>query len=233
MFLKGNTQNAYDNGGAPGLGNYNYWDNGADTGNFWSDYAGVDVAPPFGIGDTPYDVPPVSPSDIDNYPIYDKTAPTMNIVKPLPRQVFYSGGPGYSISATDTNLFHTWYTLDDGKTNYTSSSFTGSIDQEAWDAVGNGQVTIRFYVDDKPGNTVFQEITIFKEPLIGIGDGADDEENKYFTLVSPLGLMLLGGMAFPVCMILRHEIKRKPKEKDRWITKDGRRIHIKGKKKKK
>ncbi|MHA1107065.1 MAG: NosD domain-containing protein, partial [Promethearchaeota archaeon] len=44
----------------------NEWDNGT-LGNFWDDYAGVD-ANNDGIGDTPYDVPPVG-SSVDNFPL--------------------------------------------------------------------------------------------------------------------------------------------------------------------
>ena len=245
-YLKGNTQNALDlGGGGPVEIRRNYWDY-VTTGNYWDDYAGVDTTPKDGIGDSNYDVPPVGdPFDVDYFPLYDKTAPTMNIINPLPGQVFYSSGPEYSISASDPwpgYIFHTWYTLDGGKTNYTDIilphnfndfvSFTGSINQEAWDAVSPGEVTIRFYVDDKPGHTVFQDVIIYKEALPpGLGDGTDDDENKYFTLVSPLGIMLLGGMAVPVGMILKHELKRIPKDKGRWITKAGNRIFIKGKKK--
>ena len=44
----------------------NEWDNGI-LGNFWDDYDGVD-ANDDGIGDTPYDVPPVG-SSVDNFPL--------------------------------------------------------------------------------------------------------------------------------------------------------------------
>jgi hypothetical protein len=124
------------------------------------------------------------------------------------------------------------YTLDGGKTNYTDMCFSGSIDQEAWEAVDSGLVKIRFYVDDKPGHTAFQEVTVFKEDIIGFGDGADDDEvYHYFTLASPLGVAVLGAICVPVGLLLKHEIKREPKEEGSWITKEGKRIFLKGVKK--
>ena len=47
--------------------NFNQWDDGAE-GNYWSDYSGLDVSPPFGIGDTPYDI---DGDTYDNYPLMD------------------------------------------------------------------------------------------------------------------------------------------------------------------
>lgn len=53
----------------------NEWDNGT-LGNFWDDYDGVD-ANNDGIGDTPYDVPPVGYS-VDNYPLMKCPIPQDN-----------------------------------------------------------------------------------------------------------------------------------------------------------
>lgn len=57
----GNTENAYDEGD-------NIWDNGS-TGNYWDDYEGRDLLPPYGIGDTPYDIPPGLLHNKDRYPL--------------------------------------------------------------------------------------------------------------------------------------------------------------------
>jgi parallel beta-helix repeat protein len=94
-FFKGNpNDNAYDN--SPEGWN-NEWNN-TIIGNYWDDYSGSD-ANGDGIGDTDYNVPGVGGHEIDHLPIFDKWAPTMNIIKPTSGQVFYSEGPVYSISA--------------------------------------------------------------------------------------------------------------------------------------
>jgi len=57
-----NTQQAYDEC-------YNYWDNESlQEGNYWSDYQGVDINPPVGIGDTPYTITGMEPPNQDHYP---------------------------------------------------------------------------------------------------------------------------------------------------------------------
>jgi parallel beta-helix repeat protein len=62
-----NVLNAIDNTGI------NNWDNGSE-GNWWADYTGQDINPPFGIGDTPYQI--FNPTKIavtsDNYPYMKK-----------------------------------------------------------------------------------------------------------------------------------------------------------------
>ena len=57
-----NAQQAYDEC-------YNTWDNEYPSGgNYWSDYRGVDINPPDGIGDTPYNITGIDPPNQDNYP---------------------------------------------------------------------------------------------------------------------------------------------------------------------
>ena len=57
----GNTEHAYDE-------ERNIWDNGS-FGNYWDDYNGIDISPPYGIGDIPYNVPPRSLFNKDKYPL--------------------------------------------------------------------------------------------------------------------------------------------------------------------
>lgn len=57
----GNTEHAYDE-------ERNIWDNGS-VGNYWDDYNGIDILPPYGIGDIPYNVPPRTLFNKDRYPL--------------------------------------------------------------------------------------------------------------------------------------------------------------------
>lgn len=60
-----NTQNAYDE-----YIGYNTWYNSSlKQGNYWDDYMGVDILPPYGIGDCPYGIPPYPLRNYDRYPL--------------------------------------------------------------------------------------------------------------------------------------------------------------------
>jgi len=58
-------------------GTNNKWYNSdLKQGNYWDDYGGFDILPPWGVGDTPYIIPPYSLRNNDNYPLmkpYDGT----------------------------------------------------------------------------------------------------------------------------------------------------------------
>jgi hypothetical protein len=59
--------------------------------------------------------------------------------------------------------------VDNGVTNVTISSLTGTIFQSEWDKHGNGTVIVRFYARDEGGNEGFAEVVVRKDvniPLI-------------------------------------------------------------------
>jgi len=152
-YFINNAINAEDNG------NNNAWDDGF-IGNYWDDYGGIDVNHD-GIGDTPYLVPGTAGSQ-DFFPIYDNIAPIITIIFPLPDGVFGLVAPNYNITIDELYLDMIWYTLDGGITNYTITSLTGTFNQTAWDALSEGNVTIRFYASDALDRIGYQEVTIVK-----------------------------------------------------------------------
>jgi parallel beta-helix repeat protein len=92
----------------------------------------------------------------------DINAPVISIILPLPDVVFGLVAPNYNISIVELNLDAIWYTLNGGITNYTITSLTGTFNQTAWDALSEGNVTIRFYASDALGRIGYQEVTIVK-----------------------------------------------------------------------
>jgi len=157
----GNEINARDEG------NNNQWDNGT-IGNFWDNYIGIDVDDD-GIGDTPYDLPPAGGS-VDNYPIWDDGPHVINIISPNLGDVFETIAPNFNVSINFPIFDTSWYTLDNGLTNYTFNGTSGSINQTAWDSCEEGIVSIKFFVNNTVGNFSSAEITVFKDTIVPIID---------------------------------------------------------------
>jgi hypothetical protein len=97
--------------------------------------------------------------------------PIITINTPNLNDVFNSTVPSFIVTVSGSNLHTRWYTLDDGLTNYTFSGLNGTINQLAWDALGEGTVTIKFYINNTLGVIGFDEVTVIKDtiaPLITI-----------------------------------------------------------------
>ncbi|MBA7626574.1 hypothetical protein ES703_34028 [subsurface metagenome] len=76
--------------------------------------------------------------------------PEITISSPSDSDIFGTSAPEYDISIT--GLYDTiWYTLDGGATNITAGGLTGTIDQNEWDKLTDGIVTIIFYVNSTAG----------------------------------------------------------------------------------
>jgi hypothetical protein len=93
----------------------------------------------------------------------DSIAPLITINQPIGGQVFNETSPNFDLSISENNLDSVWYTLDDGITNTTIISFTGTINQQLWNFVLNGNTTITFYANDTLGNSGFSEVIIEKK----------------------------------------------------------------------
>ncbi|MFW9950710.1 MAG: hypothetical protein ACFFKA_11380, partial [Candidatus Thorarchaeota archaeon] len=92
----------------------------------------------------------------------------ITIISPSEGQRYGIIAPSFNLQIVDVKVFETWYTLDGGLHNYTFNG-TGKIDQTVWDALPEGNVTIRFYVRDIIGNVAFEEVTIIKELPLDLG----------------------------------------------------------------
>ncbi|KKN03840.1 hypothetical protein LCGC14_1103670 [marine sediment metagenome] len=139
MFI-GNTIHAIDRTST------NDWNNSV-IGNFWDNYTGSD-SNNNGIGDVPHSFD----GGIDYLPIWDDSAPIINIITPANNSFVTRHSPDYSIEITDPYLNEMWYTLDGGITNITFIS-NGTINQTLWGALwntlSNGDIIIiKFYADD-------------------------------------------------------------------------------------
>ena len=156
---------------ATDYGTNNDW-NSTLIGNYWDDYTGPD-ANSDGIGDIPHDFG----TGIDYLPIVDDASPIITINSPNTGDLF-GDAPSFDITIDEDYLFTMWYTLDGGVTTYPFTGFSGMIDQAAWDALPDGDITMTFYANDKAENMGSTEVIVLKDtqaPIIVINSPEDDE----------------------------------------------------------
>jgi hypothetical protein len=104
--------------------------------------------------------------------------PIITIENPQENELFGIIAPNFTIYKSGTELNTTWYTLDNGLTNFTFSGLNGTIDQDAWGLFGFGNVPIKFYINDSLGIIGFDEVLVLKDPnppLITINSPDDGE----------------------------------------------------------
>lgn len=168
-YFVGNSYNAIDNG------TFNSWDNG-HIGNYWDDYSGID-ANFDNIGDTPYNISGLAGSK-DYLPMISPPSPVISIQSPLEYSLFGNSPPEIDLLEESVDTDTIWYFLDDGTITTNNYTFTGSINQNAWNLVGNGTVRIRFYINDTLGKVNFDEIFLRKDIIA-----------PQISIISPTSLM--------------------------------------------
>jgi parallel beta-helix repeat protein len=146
--------------------------NSPTIGNYWDNHTAPDLSPLDGIVDVPYTYISGVPNSIDYLPIAEDGAPTITIHSPNAGSTFDENSPTLIVEVTDSTPLEMWYTLDGGMHNYTFyyleihyylfTQFAGVIHQSAWNALPDGNVTIKFYASDVAGNEAFEEVTIIK-----------------------------------------------------------------------
>ncbi|MFW9999648.1 MAG: NosD domain-containing protein [Candidatus Hodarchaeota archaeon] len=95
--------------------------------------------------------------------IKDTTPPIITINSPPTNEIFGNNPPEYNLTIIEAKIDRMWYTLDNGATNFTFTESIGIIDQTLWNYVPEGNVTIRFYVEDSIGYITFKEIKVIKQ----------------------------------------------------------------------
>jgi len=154
-FFGGNSRHAYDNGGSS-----NDW-NSTTIGNYWDNHTSPDTSPADGIVDNPYLFINGGAGSIDYLPIAENGPPEIFIINPVDGQAFVDTTPSFTVIIIDAFILDMWYSLDGGLTKYFFTA-NGTIDQEAWDALPEGSVTLTFYANDTAGNLTSESINIVK-----------------------------------------------------------------------
>ncbi|MFX0007373.1 MAG: hypothetical protein ACFFAV_11695, partial [Candidatus Hermodarchaeota archaeon] len=91
-------------------------------------------------------------------------APIITIISPGENELFGIDAPNFTIYKSGLALNTTWYTIDNGFTNFTFYGLIGTIDQDAWELYGFANITITFYINDSLGKIGYDVVTIKKDP---------------------------------------------------------------------
>ncbi|MFW9865542.1 MAG: hypothetical protein ACFFEN_05520, partial [Candidatus Thorarchaeota archaeon] len=89
--------------------------------------------------------------------------PIITLDSPVFDELFGIDAPNFLIYKSGNEIQATWYTLDDGLTNYTFAGLNGTIEQEAWELFPSGFVTLKFYINDSLGRMGYDDVTVRKD----------------------------------------------------------------------
>jgi len=103
----------------------------------------------------------------------DTVLPIISITSPQTGAEFNVTAPNFIVEFDEANPVEMWYTLNGSLTNYTFT-VNGTINQAAWDALPEGELTLKFYIEDIAGNIASDEEYIIKKIPPTDGDNGDN-----------------------------------------------------------
>jgi hypothetical protein len=104
-------------------------------------------------------------ANLDNEEIIirkDIYLPDIIIHSPIPHQLCGLESPKFNISIISHEYDTAWYSLNGGYNN-SISSFTGKVNQTAWESCGNGTTTFNLHARNLAGNITSKELIVRKE----------------------------------------------------------------------
>ncbi|MFX1358990.1 MAG: NosD domain-containing protein [Promethearchaeota archaeon] len=133
------------------------------------------------------------------------TEPPQVTIEPMDTTTFGSEAPTIILNIQDTsNITESYYSLDGGVTKIPFTGNEVTINQTLWDVLGEGIVTISFYIIDSVGKETIVYVDVYKD-LPG-----DD-----FLLYIIIGVIALGlGV---VSTIVYTQYRRKKRRRTEWI----------------
>ena len=160
-----NGVHVYDNGTT------NFWNNSM-VGNYWDNYSGEDLDNDY-IGDTPFGLAGGAHSN-DSLPIVYHGTPIITINSPTSDE-YGATAPEFNVFIDEPFIYSMWYRINNsGKRYYFTEN--GTINQDAWSALNDGDLTITFYARDYAWNVGSTSIDITKGVSQGSGDPKDPND---------------------------------------------------------
>jgi uncharacterized delta-60 repeat protein len=92
----------------------------------------------------------------------DAYIPDLTIHSPLNNETFGKTSPEFSITVIEEDLLNMWYTIEGISGDFYFSEFSGTIDQDAWNDLPEGEITISFYAQDRAGNVNSKSVVVIK-----------------------------------------------------------------------
>ncbi|MFW9819694.1 MAG: NosD domain-containing protein [Candidatus Thorarchaeota archaeon] len=193
-----NVVHVFDNGTT------NFW-NDTKVGNYWDNYTGLDLNNDH-IGDTLFYIPGGANSN-DSLPIVDHWAPIIKINTPT-SSIYGPNAPEFSIIVNETYIYSMWYTINNsGKKYYFTEN--GTIDQDAWNALNDGNIIITFYVRDIAWKIGSNSVNLIKSSFTGPNDERPPLEIIIIIVVS---IILISVIIITGIVVRRLSIERKIKK---------------------
>jgi parallel beta-helix repeat protein len=95
--------------------------------------------------------------------IYD---PIITIVSPLDNDLFGITPPNITLYSSSADTDTIWYSIYNSTFSTANVTWDGSINVSAWNAFGNGTISIIFYINDTLGNIGFDSVDLRKDMIV-------------------------------------------------------------------
>ncbi|MFX1494540.1 MAG: TIR domain-containing protein, partial [Promethearchaeota archaeon] len=139
--------------------------------------------------------------------ILKDSAPPQVTIEPMETTTFGSEAPTITLNIQDTsNITASYYSLDGGVTLIPFTGNVVTINQTLWDELGEGKVTIGFYIYDSVGKETIVYVDVYKE----VPGGMDD-----MLLYIIIGLVALALGVLSTIVYTQH--RRKKRRKTEWV----------------
>ncbi|MFX1375269.1 MAG: hypothetical protein ACFFA0_05610 [Promethearchaeota archaeon] len=92
----------------------------------------------------------------------DAYVPDITLHSPLSNETFGKSPPEFNISIVEEDLVSTWYIIEGIAGNFYFTEFTGTINEDLWNVLPEGEIIITFHAVDRAGNEGIESVMVLK-----------------------------------------------------------------------